>query len=65
MNKETVEYVIVTIQNLPKGWSEDEQKPLINPKYEWTEEELRTQVIRALSSANERRAEQEQGQGRG
>ena len=63
MNKETVEYVIVTIQNLPKGWSEVEQKPLINPKYEWTEEELRTQVIRALSSANERRAGQEQGRG--
>ena len=36
------------IRQLPGGWSAESEKPLIEPRYAWSEAELRQQALAAL-----------------
>ena len=61
IDKEIVRDVIATISNLPKGWTEDGQKPLLDTKYEWKEEELTARAVAALTDASGREEVQQPG----
>ena len=50
IDEEILEDVIITIENLPNGWSGDDPKPLIDAKYKWTEDELSSETRRALAT---------------
>ena len=61
IDKEIVRDVIATISNLPKGWTEDGQTPLLDAKYEWKEQELTARAVAALTDASEREEVQQPG----
>ena len=61
IDEDIVHDVIATISNLPKGWTQDEQKSLVNPKYEWSEKELGARTVTALADASEKESEQRRG----
>ena len=40
------------LANLPRGWSERDDKQLVNPHYTWNEDDLRNEVQHALAAPN-------------
>ena len=45
---QVLETVSEVIELLPTGWSEESEKPLIDPRYRWSETELEEQALAAL-----------------
>ena len=58
IDEDIVSDVIATISNLPKGWTQDEQKPLLGARYEWNEGDLTARTAAALVDANEQGIDQ-------
>jgi len=54
---QTSPHVLATIraviEQLPKGWSDDTEKPLLRARYAWSESELTDQTLAALQGAPE------------
>ena len=45
---QVIETVRTIIEQLPAGWSQESEKPLIEPQHTWSEDELTRQAIAAL-----------------
>lgn len=41
--------VQATVEQLPAGWSKEDEKPLVNPKFRWGEETLQRKLVAALA----------------
>ena len=54
MHPDIVEDVRTTIGNLPKGWSNDDDKPLKAARYAWSEQELQERAREALTPGGAR-----------
>lgn len=52
-DREIVRDVIATISDLPRGWTEDGHKPLLDARYRWEERELATQAVAALTETRQ------------
>lgn len=42
--------VSAMVQCLPKGWSRASAKPLVDPRFDWSEDDLAEQVVQALGA---------------
>lgn len=47
-----LETISAIIEHLPKGWSDESDKPLIAPRYQWSESELQEQALAALRTSS-------------
>ena len=47
-SQRVLDTVSAIIEALPKGWSLESDKPLINPRYRWTETEFEKEALAAL-----------------
>ena len=64
MHPEIIEDVRIMIGNLPKGWSNDDDKPVRAARYAWSEQELQERVAKALTPGRARQDEHNQGRER-
>ena len=58
IDEDIVRDVIATISNLPKGWTQDGQTPILGARYEWNGEELTARTVAALKDAGEKGIDQ-------
>ena len=47
-----LETISAIIEHLPEGWSDESDKPLIAPRYQWSESELQEQALAALRTSS-------------
>lgn len=61
-SQRVLDTVSAVIETLPGGWSLESDKPLINPRYDWTEGELEKEALAALRTPRPPRGRERNGQ---